>query len=169
MTEQAVSTIEKDVVVTMEYELKVDGSVIDSGPIQFLQGHGNIIPGLEAEVEGMSFGDEKEILVKSKDAYGEYNPDLEMDISLTSFPEDFKIELGRPMRLQGGDGQIFTGVAMAITDEVVKMNLNHPLAGKDLLFNTKVIDLRAGTPEEISQGGLDRACGGCSSGNCGDC
>ncbi len=107
MTEQAVSTIEKDVVVTMEYELKVDGSVIDSGPIQFLQGHGNIIPGLEAEVEGMSFGDEKEILVKSKDAYGEYNPDLEMDISLTSFPEDFKIELGRPMRLQGGDGQIY--------------------------------------------------------------
>ncbi len=169
MVEKEVSTVEKDVVVTMDYQLNVDGSVIDSGPIQFLHGHGNIIPGLESEVEGMSLGEEKEVLVKYKDGYGDYNPDLEVDIPLTSFPEDFEIKLGSPMRLQGGNGQIFTGVAMAITDEVVKMNLNHPLAGKDLLFKTRVVELRLGTPEEISQGGLNRACGSCSTGDCSDC
>lgn len=169
MTEKEALSVEKDIVVTMDYELQVDGKVIDTGPIQFLHGHGNIIPGLEAEVEGMSMGEEKEIMVKPQDAYGDYDPDMEIDVPLTSFPEDFRIELGRPMRLQGGNGQVFTGVAMAIDDEVVKMNLNHPLAGKDLLFKTRVAELRPGTPEEINQGGLDNACGGCSGGDCSDC
>jgi FKBP-type peptidyl-prolyl cis-trans isomerase SlyD len=169
MAENEITTIKKNVVVTLDYNLEVDGSEIDSGPIQFLHGHGNVIPGLESEVEGMALGEEKEVLVKSKDAYGPYDPDLEIEVPLNSFPEDFKIELGRPLRLQDGEGRVFTGVAMAITDEVVKINLNHPLAGKDLRFNTKVKDLRAATDEEIEQGRLSSGCGGCSSDNCGDC
>ena len=56
MAEKQITSVEKNVVVTMDYRLEVDGKEIDSGPIQFLQGHGNIIPGLEAEVEGMQLG-----------------------------------------------------------------------------------------------------------------
>ena len=169
MTENEVKTIEKDVVVTMDYRLEVDGNEIDSGPIQFLHGHGNIIPGLEKEVEGMSMGEEKAVFIKAEDAYGEYNPELEIEVSLDSFPEDFEIKLGHPMRIQDGEGHIFTGVAMAITDTTVKLNLNHPLAGKDLNFKTKVTDLRAATELEKEQGSISSACSGCSSFDCGDC
>jgi FKBP-type peptidyl-prolyl cis-trans isomerase SlyD len=162
-------TVEKDVVVTLDYSLEVNGNEIDSGPVQFIQGHSNIIPGLEREVEGMRLGEEKEVRLMAKDAYGDYDPELEMDVSLKSFPEDFEIKLGHPMRLQDAQGHIFTGVAVAITDEFVKMNLNHPLAGKDLLFKTKVTDLRPATQEEIDRGSLAQGCSGCSSGDCSDC
>ena len=169
MVENEVTLIEKDVVVTLDYSLEVDGQQIDAGPIQFLHGYGNIIPGLEKEVEGMTIGEEKSVFVKAEDAYGNYDPDMEIKIPLSSFPEDFNIELGRPMRLQDGDGHVFTGLAMAISDETVTMNLNHPLAGKDLLFKTKVTSLRPATDLEIEQGHLASGCSGCSSADCGDC
>ena len=169
MAENEVTLVGKDVVVTMDYRLEVDGNEIDAGPIQFLQGHGNIIPGLENEVEGMSLGEEKEVLVKAENAYGTYDPDLEIEVPLSTFPEDFEIKLGHPMRLQDGEGHVFTGVAMAITDETVLLNLNHPLAGKDLLFKTKVSALRPATEQEIAQGSLASGCSGCSSGDCSDC
>lgn len=169
MTEKEITTITKDVVVTMDYSLTIEGKEIDKGPIQFLHGHGNIIPGLESEVEGMAIGDEKEVFVKAEDAYGMYNPDLEIDVPLDNFPEDFEIKLGHPMRIQDGEGNVFTGVAMAITDTMVKLNLNHPLAGKDLNFTTKVIELRAATELEKEQGRLSSECSSCSSSDCSDC
>jgi FKBP-type peptidyl-prolyl cis-trans isomerase SlyD len=169
MAENDVKTVEKDVVVTLDYTLEVDGQQIDSGPIQFLYGHGNIIPGLEEKLEGLECDEEKEVFVNAENAYGEYDPEMEIEVPLSSFPEDFEIQLGRPMRLQDGQGHTFTGVAMAISDETVKLNLNHPLAGKDLLFKTKIKDLRPGTEEEISNGRLQSNCAGCSSGDCGDC
>lgn len=168
MAENESLKIEKNVVVTLDYRLEVDGTMIDAGPIQFLHGHGNIIPGLETEIDGMMLGEEKEVFVKAENAYGQYDPELELGIPLNSFPEDFEIKLGQPMRMQDGEGHTFTGVAVAITDEAVKMNLNHPLAGKDLLFKTKVKDLRPGTEQEIAQGGLSNGCSGCSS-DCSDC
>ena len=169
MAENEVSAIEKNVVVTLDYSLEVEGQEIDSGPIQFIHGHGNIISGLENEIEGMELGEEKEVHVKAENAYGDYDPELEIDLPLSSFPEDFEIQLGRPMRLQDTEGRVFTGVAIAISDDTVKMNLNHPLAGKDLLFKTKVQDLRAATDEEIERGSLATGCSSCSSGDCSDC
>jgi len=166
MAENKVSTIEKNVVVTMDYNLEVEGQEIDAGPIQFLYGYRNIIPGLENKIGGMELGEEKEVHVKAEDAYGAYDPELEIEASLSSFPEDFEIKLGHPMRLQDGEGHVFTGIAIAITDETVKMNLNHPLAGKDLVFKTRVKDLRPATEVEINQGRLASACAGCASDGC---
>jgi FKBP-type peptidyl-prolyl cis-trans isomerase SlyD len=162
--------IEKNVVVTLDYNLEVDGQEVDSGPIEFIFGHGNIIPGLETELAGMAIGEEKDIHVKAKDAYGDYDPELEIEVPLTSFPEDFEIKLGQPMRMQDGDGHVFTAVAMAITSDAVKLNLNHPLAGKDLLFKTSVQDLRPATETEISQGQIASSCSCCGSdGGCEGC
>lgn len=169
MTENKINTIEKNVVVTLDYNLEVDGQEIDSGPIQFLFGHGNIIPGLENEIVGMTIGEEKDVHVIAKDAYGEYDPEMEIEVPLSSFPENFEIKLGHPMRMQDGEGHVFTAVAMAITSDTVKLNLNHPLAGKDLLFKTRVKDLRPATDEEISHGHLASACSGCDSGGCEGC
>jgi len=169
MTDKEITTVTKDVVVTMDYSLEIDGKEIDAGPIQFLHGHGNIIPGLESEVEGMAIGDEKEVFVKAEEAYGVYNPELEIDVPLDSFPEDFEIKLGHPMRIQDGEGNVFTGIAMSISDTTVKLNLNHPLAGKDLNFKTKVIDLREATVVEKEQGRLSSECNSCASSDCSGC
>ena len=169
MSENNYSKIGKDTVVTLEYKLEVEGKEIDSGPIQFLQGHGNIIPGLERQIEGMAIGEEKEITVNPEEAYGKYDPELEIEVPSSSFPEDFSIELGRPMRMQDDKGHIFTGIAVAITDDVVKMNLNHPLAGKDLLFKTEVKDIRQATEKEIERGQIESDCSGCSSQDCSGC
>ncbi len=141
----------------------------NSGPIQFIQGHGNIIPGLENALEGLELGTENEILVKAADAYGQYDPELEVDLPLSTFPPDFEIKLDRPMRLQDDKGKIFTGTAIAITDQTVKLNLNHALAGKDLLFKTNVKGLRQATEEEVKQGHIASSCSGCSSCHGGDC
>jgi FKBP-type peptidyl-prolyl cis-trans isomerase SlyD len=168
MVENELTAIRKDMVVTMDYRLEVDGNEIDSGPIQFLQGYGNIIPGLESEVEGMTLGEEKAVMVKAENAYGNYDPELEREVPRNKFPEDFEIILGRPMRMQIDGGQIVTGVAMAISDETVTINFNHPLAGKDLLFQTKVMDLRPATEIEMEQGYLSGSCGGCTS-DCSEC
>lgn len=169
MAEKEITTITKDVVVTLDYTLEVNGKTIDSGPIQFIQGHGNIISGLENEIEGMTLGDEKAVSVSAENAYGVYDPDLEIKVPLSNFPDDFEIKLGHPMRIQDEAGRIFTGVAIAISDEMVTLNLNHPLAGKDLLFSVKVLDLRQATALEIENGGLASACSGCSSGDCNNC
>ena len=169
MTENKTINIEKNVVVTLDYNLEVDGQEIDSGPIQFLFGHGNIIPGLESEITGMAIGEEKEVHVKAKDAYGDYDPKMEIEVPLTSFPEDFEIKLGQPMQMQDGEGHVFSAVAMAITSDTVKLNLNHPLAGKDLLFRTRVKDLRPATEDEIKQGQLASSCSCCSSDECEGC
>ncbi|MEA3326381.1 MAG: peptidylprolyl isomerase [Chloroflexota bacterium] len=169
MVKITASKITKDVVVTLDYSLEVDGNQIDSGPTQFIQGYENIIPGLERELEGLDLGEEKEVMVSAKDAYGLYNLDMEIELALSSFPKDFEIKLGRSMRLQDDKGNIFTGVAIAITDQMVKLNLNHPLAGKDLLFKTMVKALRQATEEEIEQGHLASACNGCNHGDCSDC
>ncbi len=169
MEKNNATMIEKNVVVTLDYQLEVDGQEIDSGPIQFLHGYGNIIPGLEREIEGMQLGEEKEVFVESKDAYGPYDPEMEINVPLSSFPEDFEIKLGHPMRLQDDKGHVFTGVALAISDEIVKINLNHPLAGKNLVFKTTVLDLRPATEEEIQLGRLPSGCSGCSSDDCSGC
>ena len=169
MEENTALKIKKDIVVTLGYTLLVDGSQVDSGPIQFIQGHQNIIPGLEKALEGMTLGAEDEILVKAEDAYGKYDPELEVDLPLSNFPPDFEIKLGRPMRLQDEKGKIFTGTAIAITDTTVKLNLNHPLAGKDLLFKTNIKGLRQATEEEVRQGRIASSCSGCSSCHGGEC
>jgi FKBP-type peptidyl-prolyl cis-trans isomerase SlyD len=161
MAEEKTLLVDENVVVTLDYHLEVEGQEIDAGPIQFLYGHKNIIPGLEDQIKGMKVGDEKEVHVKAEDAYGHYDPELEIDVPRSSFPADFEIELGRPMRMQDGQGHVFTGVAVAITDDEIKMNLNHPLAGKDLVFKTRVDKLRAATEEEIEHGHLHSACAGC--------
>jgi FKBP-type peptidyl-prolyl cis-trans isomerase SlyD len=179
MSEQTLDVVADNVVVKMDYTLYVDGQVVDSsegyGPLEFIQGHRNIIPGLEREIMGMQVGESREIVVKPADAYGEYDEDAFVDILRSQFPQSFDFQIGRTVRLSDPSGRLVTASIAEIGEKDVRLDMNHPLAGKELNFFAKIMDVRMATDEEIEAGrvgGHSCSCGGsCSSssgGGCGD-
>ena len=168
MEENTMDTIQNDMVVEIAYNLNVDGEEVESNVLEYLHGYNNIIPGLEQPLTGAKVGDSLEVIAKAEDAYGEFDPDSVITVSRASFPPDFEIHLGEAMRLRDASGHVFQGVATAISDDAVELDLNHPMAGKDLLFNVTVLAVRPATEEEISAGHLHY--GGCAScgSDCGD-
>ena len=145
-----------DVVVTMDYTLTVDGEIVDSskeeGPIQFLQGHGNIIPGLEAHLGGMTVGDSLQVSVAAKDAYGEFDPEQIVDIPLEEFPEEICVEPGVELEMKDQDGDTLFARIVSVGKSRAKLDFNHPLAGKELTFDVTIVDLRPPTSEELEHG-----------------
>jgi FKBP-type peptidyl-prolyl cis-trans isomerase 2 len=129
--------------VRMHYTLKLEsGELIESSfegePIEFEFGSGNIIPGLEREIEGMDEGDEKHVVVEPEDAYGETDPAAVVSVPHERFPEDVKLEPGLMLQLQREDGVIMHARVVELTDAGVTLDLNHPLAGESLHFDIKI-------------------------------
>ena len=145
-----------DVVVSIDYTLTVDGQVIDSTegdePLQFIQGHQNIIPGLERELLGMKIGDNKRVTVPSSEAYGEVDPDNIIEVPRSEFPSEIPLEEGTELEVKNADNEVLSATIDSITADVVKLNFNHPLAGKDLNFEVTIVDLRRPTEEELAHG-----------------
>ncbi|MDQ7037779.1 MAG: peptidylprolyl isomerase [Aquificota bacterium] len=148
-------SVEKNTVVSFHYTLfdKESGEVIESSlqweePVTFLVGAGEIIPGLESRMMGMKVGEKRRIEVPAEEAYGQRDPDLVQKI-----PREYlsRVPLKEGMTLQAHtpDGRIVTMVVVGFNDEEVEVDLNHPLAGKDLLFEVEVVSIREATPEEI--------------------
>ena len=149
-------SVQKDVVVSMEYSLQVDGEEIDSSkgqdPLQFLVGHGNIISGLEREMMGMKVGESKDVVVQPADGYGEYDDEAFMDVPRGEFPQDMPVEEGLELSVRDDQGQSRYARIDSIEGDVVTLNFNHPLAGDELHFNVKIVDLRDPTSEELEHG-----------------
>jgi FKBP-type peptidyl-prolyl cis-trans isomerase SlyD len=150
-------TIQKDRVVSIDYQLKdAQGQEIDRSegePLVYLHGNDNIIPGLERHLEGKKAGDSVTCVIEPADAYGERDDELVFAVAKTDFAE--------PDTVVGVEG------------EQVKIDANHPLAGKALHFAVTVKDVREASPEELEHGhvhgGEDEECGcGCGEGECGD-
>ncbi len=148
--------VENGQVVSMEYKLTVDGEVLDfseeAGPLQFLAGYGNIIPGLENEMIGMKIGDSKDVVVTPENGYGEFDDDAFMEVPRSEFPKDMEIEAGIELNLTDEDGQQQIGRVESFDDSAVRLDFNHPLAGAELHFSVKVIALRDPTAEELEHG-----------------
>ena len=148
--------VEDGVVVSMEYKLTVDGEVLDSsddaGPLQFLVGYGNIIPGLEKEMMGMKIGDSKDVVVQPEDGYGEFDDEAFMDVPRTEFPADMKLEEGAELHITDEDSEHQTAFVESFDDKTVHLDFNHPLAGAVLNFYIKVVALREPTEEELDHG-----------------
>ena len=129
--------------VSFEYTLKVDGQEIDSNagkePIVYTQGDNTIIPGLASQMEGLKAGDQKTVTVESKDGYGEEDPNAVQEVAKADLPKDIAPEVGMVLELQGDDGRSVPGVISKVGDDKVTINFNHPLAGKTLLFDIKVL------------------------------
>jgi FKBP-type peptidyl-prolyl cis-trans isomerase SlyD len=143
-------------VVSMEYSLKVDGEMIDTsedhGPIEFIQGVGNIVPGLERELYGMAVGESKNVAVPAKDGYGEMDSEAYMEVPRNQFTEDIPMEVGTQLELQDESGQPMLARIEQVGDTTVRLDFNHPLAGKELYFTVKIASLRLATDEELEHG-----------------
>lgn len=143
-------------VVSMEYTLKVDGVVADSSeghePLEYLHGAGNIIPGLEREMTGMAVGDSKDVMVSAVEGYGEQDESAFMDVPRDQFPNEIPMKVGTELQVQNKAGQPMFARIDEVNDTNVRLNFNHPLAGKDLYFNVKVVGLREATSEEKEHG-----------------
>jgi FKBP-type peptidyl-prolyl cis-trans isomerase SlyD len=148
--------IAKDRIVTINYTLTDDGGkVIDSSkgrePLAYLHGAGNIIPGLEASLEGKSAGDNISVSIAPAKGYGERNGDLVQEVPRDRFPEGAEIRLGTQFQTMSPAGpQIVTVVG--VTDEQVTVDGNHPLAGMNLNFEVDVVEVRQATAEELEHG-----------------
>lgn len=149
-------TVQDGQVVAMEYSLHVDGELIDSSvghePLEFLQGAGNIIPGLEDELYGMGIGEAKNVVVAAEDGYGELDPDAFIDVPRDQFPAEIPLEVGVQLQVQDDNGEAMMARIDTITDDNVRLDFNHPLAGKELVFDVKIIGVRDATDEEMEHG-----------------
>jgi FKBP-type peptidyl-prolyl cis-trans isomerase SlyD len=149
-------TVRDGLVVSMEYTLSVDGEVLDSskdaGPLQFLAGYDNIVPGLEREMVGMKIGESKDVLVLPEDGYGEFDEEAFMEVPRSEFPSDMELETGLELNVTDEDGQHQFAFVESFNDKTVHLDFNHPLAGAELQFNVKVVALREATKEELDHG-----------------
>jgi FKBP-type peptidyl-prolyl cis-trans isomerase SlyD len=163
-------TVKKDLVISMDYELKVENEVVDyseeNDPIVFIQGYGNIIPGLEKAIEGMKVGDSKEVFVKAAEGYGEYDADAFVEIPKAEFPADVPMEVGIELSVNDEDGEESAAFIEEVSVDTITLNFNHPLAGKDLNFKIKIVGIREATSEELEHGHVHHGEGCCDDGCC---
>ena len=149
-------TVQDGQVIAMEYTLKVDGEVADTSegrePLAYLHGSGNIIPGLEREMIGMTVGQSKDVVVAALDAYGEEDDQAFMDVPREQFPKEIPMERGIEIQVQNQSGQPMYARIHEVGEQTVKLNFNHPLAGKELHFAVKVVEIREPTEEEKQHG-----------------
>jgi len=147
-----------DVVVSLAYALLLgNGEAIerteDDDALQFIQGHGQIIPGLEDALYGMAVGEEKAVIVDPTEGYGEYDKDNMQVMPRNSFPPELELEIGTGLRLRDQDSdEVHTVYVAEVDGDDVVLDFNHPLAGETLHFQIKVTDLRPATAEELAHG-----------------
>ena len=146
--------ISNDTVVSIDYTLTdEEQQVLDSSdgrePLKYLHGHGNIIPGLEAELEGKTEGDELEVAVPPERGYGEHDERLLKDVPRNMFEGVDEIKPGMQFQAQTQSGQTTMMTVAKVEGDSVTVDANHPLAGKTLHFKVAVREVRDATPEEI--------------------
>ncbi len=132
--------------VSIHYTGKLeDGTVFDSSrdrdPLQFSLGGGQVIPGFEAAVVGMTPGDSKTEVVDAEAAYGPHRDEMVMVVERTQIPEDIPLDIGVQLQLRGPQGQLLPVLVTELSDAEVTLDANHPLAGETLFFDIELLDI----------------------------
>jgi peptidylprolyl isomerase len=122
-----------------------DGTVFDSSesrePLKFTIGKGNVIPGFEEAVVGMSPGDSKTEKVLADQGFGPYREELVVDIDRGRIPAGVEPEVGKPLQIQQRDGQTTQVMVTGVTESKVTLDANHPLARNDLVFDIQLLEI----------------------------
>lgn len=149
-------TVQDNLVVTLDYKLIVEDEMLESTedgePILFIQGIGQIIPGLENALYGMEVGDQKTVVIQPEDAYGEYDPESLQEAKKEEFSEEIPLDVGTFLDLEDDEGDILSAQIIAAEEDTVTLDFNHPLAGKTLTFEITLTDLRPASEEELDHG-----------------
>lgn len=133
--------------VKVEYEGKLeDGTVFDSSkshgkPLEFEVGSGKVIKGFDEGVVGMEIGEEKEIRIEPKDAYGDHNPELIKKVPKDKLPKEQEVKPGMMLLMGLPNGAQLPVKITEVGDKEVTLDLNHPLAGKTLIFKVKIVGI----------------------------
>jgi len=172
-------TISDEKVVSLSYTLVVDGDTIetvtDDKPMKFIFGLGYLLQAFEENIKGKKTGDGFDFVLSAKEGYGEINPDAIVELPKDLFKVNGKIEEGLLVKdkiipMQDAQGNRMNGIVDEVLEETVKMNFNHPLAGCELHFSGKVVEIREATEKELVEGlygeravsGCEGSCDGCS-------
>jgi FKBP-type peptidyl-prolyl cis-trans isomerase SlyD len=143
-------------VVTIDYTLKDDnGNILDSsndGNFAYLHGSNNIIPGLENALTGKSAGDEVDVTVSPAEGYGERNDSMVQAVPRDMFDSEQEIEVGMQFHAQSPEGDMVVVTVTDVDKDDITVDGNHPLAGMNLNFGVKVVDVREATAEEMDHG-----------------
>ncbi|MDO8289075.1 MAG: peptidylprolyl isomerase [Parvibaculum sp.] len=120
-----------------------DGSVFDSSeggsPLSFSVGSGQVIPGFDKAVMGMVIGEKKTFTIPADEAYGEHDPRMVQDVPRTELPPEMPLEIGMQLSASSPDGRELRLVITEISEETVRLDANHPLAGEDLTFAIELV------------------------------
>ena len=172
-------------VVEFCYDLEVEGQIVDrttkEKPLDYIHGTGGLLPKLEARIEGMEPGDKFDVTLSPAEGYGDANPDMIIDLPKSAFEvngevrEDLLVP-GNTIPMLNSMGGVIPGVVLEVTEDSVKMDLNHQMAGKTLHFTGEILTVREATEKELTEGLHGEfvhscGCGGCHGGGChgGDC
>ena len=179
--------VQKDKVVAVSYALEVEGQIADKSapgaPLEYIHGSGMLLPKFEAALEDKEPDDAFDFVLSPEDGYGTYDPSFLIDLPKTAFAIDGQVRedllvVGRTIPMLNQAGQVVQGTIREITESTVKMDFNHPMAGKTLHFTGKVESVRSATDKELTEGlhgeylpPQEHEC--CGKGNChkgeGDC
>lgn len=143
-------------VVSLNFTLTVDGETLaksEAGdPMEYLHGAEEILPGLEAALEGKQVGDTFSVTLPPEDAYGEYDDEDVEEIDRADIPNADELEIGMSVEVEDEDGYAYPAEVVDMTETLVTLDFNPPLAGKTLTYAVEVIGVREATPEEIEHG-----------------
>lgn len=140
--------------VTVHYTGRLEGGEIfdssechesecgcESGPMEFIIGEGEVIPGFEKAIIGMSPGGTKTVTIPVAEAYGERIEEMVADVDRKEIPADLTLEVGLSLEVTQEDGQVFPVLITEVTETSVTLDANHPLAGKDLTFDLRLVSI----------------------------
>ncbi|KQS28221.1 peptidylprolyl isomerase [Dyadobacter sp. Leaf189] len=165
--------VEKNNVVALTYSLQIPDSdgemdvvevVSEDDPMYFIQGISGLPEGFESQIEGLSAGDTFEFTVEPEEGYGEYDEEAIVELPKAVFQmedvdQDELLQIGNIIPMTNEDGERMHGQVVEIKEDIVLMNFNHPLAGKQMHFSGQILSVRPATPEEISHGHVHGAGG----------
>jgi peptidylprolyl isomerase len=122
-----------------------DGTVFDTsaerGPYEFTIGQSKIVPGFAEAVIGMKPGQSKTVEIPAKKAYGPHRKDMMAVIERSKLPDHLNPEIGQRLRIDQADGQKIPATVVEVSDSTVTLDANHPLAGKDLIFDIELLEI----------------------------
>ncbi|MCP5104376.1 MAG: peptidylprolyl isomerase [bacterium] len=122
-----------------------EGTVFDSSegsePLEFQLGQGQLIPGFEKTVIGMAPGESRTVDIPSDQAYGPYREELTQQVPRKQLPEDMELQVGQRLQIGPDEGQPMVVEITAVSDTAVTLDGNHPLAGKDLVFDIELVEI----------------------------